>query len=246
MVSSSHISLKCKNLGIGYSSALLPAFDLHLQSGQLIALVGSNGVGKSTFLRTISGFQPSINGQISWNENDLSKMTPADIAQLISVVTTSRIEGFNLRCRDVIASGRAPYTNWLHQLSIEDATIIDAAIAQCGLVLHQFKLIENLSDGLYQKTMIAKALAQQTPVILLDEPSAFLDYPSKHQLFKTLYELSANAQKLIIISTHDLDLVKRYCSHICLFEEGEAPKLSDAVSALQLPKFRKFFSLNEG
>jgi iron complex transport system ATP-binding protein len=235
MVNQTIIQLQCNNLEIGYTKPLLPAFDIQLVAGQFVALLGSNGVGKSTFLKTICGFQKNITGQIYWNKNNLSDLSAHELAQLISFVGTTRIQGFNLSCKDMIASGRAPYTNWLHQLSEEDAAIMNSVIQQCGLEAHQNKLIENLSDGLYQKTMVAKALTQQTPVILLDEPSAFLDYPSKHHLFKMLLELSQSSQKLIIISTHDLDLVKKYCTHVCLMNEGTAPIASEIKQA-QLDK----------
>lgn len=207
--------IQCDNLSIGFGSPLVPAFQFRALPGFFIALMGENGVGKSTFLKTLTGYLPPLQGTLQINGRLIHTLTATEKARLLSVVGTSRVQGFNLTCSDMVAMGRSLYTNWLHQLSETDQHIIEEAITNCKLQEHRGKLLENLSDGLYQKTMVAKALAQQTPILLLDEPSAFLDYPSKHELFRLLKTLCDNG-KTVIISSHDLDMVKQYCSHIIL------------------------------
>ncbi len=231
--------LSCNALSIGYEKPLQKAFDFNATKGQFIGLVGSNGVGKSTFLRTLANLQPTLSGSIQVNNQHLSNLTALQLAQRLTIVTTSKIHGFNLTCKDVVASGRAPYTNWLHQVTVKDEAIINEAIERCHLQLHQTKLIETLSDGLYQKTMIAKALTQQTEIILLDEPSAFLDYSSKHDLFAMLKQLSEQDNKLVIISSHDLEFVKTYCTHICIMDETSGMQLASSAKIQQTDVFKK-------
>lgn len=230
--------LVCNTLSIGYEKPLLTPFEFAASKGQFIGLVGSNGVGKSTFLRTLANLQSPLNGSIQLNNKYLSNLTSLQLAQLLTIVTTSKIHGFNLTCKDVIASGRAPYTNWLHQLTEKDEVIINDAIERCHLESHQTKLIETLSDGLYQKTMIAKALTQQTDIILLDEPSAFLDYSSKHDLFTMLKQLCERDNKLVIISSHDLEFVKKYCTHICIIDETNGMSFATTELMLQRDLFK--------
>jgi iron complex transport system ATP-binding protein len=230
--------LVCDMLSIGYEKPLLQPFQFAANKGQFIALIGSNGVGKSTFLRTLANLQQPLNGFIQLNNQYLSNLTALQLAQLLTIVTTSKIHGFNLTCKDVIASGRAPYTNWLHQLTAKDEAIINDAIERCYLNPYQTKLIEMLSDGLYQKTMIAKALTQQTDIILLDEPSAFLDYSSKHDLFAMLKQLCEIDNKLVIISSHDLEFVKNYCTHICIMDELSGMQLASNEAMQQTDLFQ--------
>lgn len=207
--------IQCHHLSIGFDSPLLPPFAFEAAAGSFIALMGENGVGKSTFLKTLTGYLPPLQGDLRINGRLLHTLSAGEKARLLSVVGTARIQGFNLTCGDMVAMGRSPYTNWLNQLSEADQHIIEQALLNCRLQEHRSKLLETLSDGLYQKTMVAKALAQGTSLLLLDEPSAFLDYPSKHELFGLLKNL-CNQGKTVLISSHDLDMVKRYCSHIIL------------------------------
>jgi iron complex transport system ATP-binding protein len=141
------------------------------------------------------------------NGNSIKSLSVKEIAKSISLVLTDRIGGFNLTVFDVVASGRIPFLNAFGQLKEEDLTVVKNSIFKVGIGQLSERRIDELSDGQRQKVMIAKSLAQQTPVILLDEPTAFLDYSSRQQLFLILKELAVNEQKTIIISSHDLDIL---------------------------------------
>ncbi len=220
MVTNATPILQCINLTLGYEKKVVNPFSLTVNAGEFVALIGNNGVGKSTFLKTVAGFIPPLAGQLLINNQAIQQTQPLQLAQQLSIVGTEKIQGFNLTCQDVVNTGRSPYTNWLNQLQANDVAIVEAAMAACQLEPYKHYLLENLSDGLYQKTMIAKALAQQTPFLLLDEPSAFLDYPSKHNLFEVLKNLCQNG-KTVVVSSHDLDIIRLYCSHIVLMDAYE-------------------------
>ncbi len=214
--------LNVNNLTIGYKSkkqtnAVFLNLNFALSVGNFVGVIGNNGIGKSTFLNTITGSIIPLNGEISINNRSLKNVTTSELSKLIAIVNTDKVSGFNLTTYDVVASGRTPYLNFLGKLSSHDNEIINYCITQLNITLIKNKLMDELSDGQRQKVMIAKALAQQTPIIVLDEPTAFLDYNSKHQLFKTLKELAINQHKLIIVSSHDLDLMKQYITHTIEF-----------------------------
>jgi iron complex transport system ATP-binding protein len=181
--------------------------------------VGLNGVGKSTLLKSLCGLIPLVSGEILIEQKPISDFLPNDLAKKISVVLTEKIGGFNLTAYDVVAAGQMPYTNAFNRLEKKHTVIIDEAIKICGISNHQQKLLNELSDGLFQKTIIAKALAQQTPIMLLDEPSAFLDYASKHELFLLLKKLVDTQNKCILVSSHDLDLLLNYCDKLLIISD---------------------------
>lgn len=220
-----------RNLQIGYSQRkkTLPVFSglsAEFRAGELVGLMGNNGVGKSTLLKTITGTLPALSGEVLLNGKNIGAYTASELAQQLSIVVTERIGGFNLTARDVVASGRIPYINVFGKLGVEDEAIIAQSLEQMGIAPLKDKLVDELSDGQRQKVMIAKSLAQQTPVIVLDEPTAFLDYNSKHQLFKTLKALCEQQHKLIIVSSHDLDLMKPYINRSLTMEEGNIAKVN--------------------
>lgn len=167
-----------KDAGIGYRRAksdlnILKELNLSFYAGDFIGVVGLNGIGKSTFLKTVCGLLPLLEGSVSIDGKTISEITLEEMAKKIAIVLTEKIGGFNLTAHDVVASGQMPYTNSFNQLKAEHYKVITKAISVCGITDHQHKPVNELSDGLFQKTVIAKALAQQTPVILLDEPTAF-------------------------------------------------------------------------
>lgn len=223
--------IQLRDLEIGYrqrkqNNSVFSGLHAHFKAGELVGLMGNNGVGKSTLLKTITGTLPALSGEVVLNGKSINAYTASELAQQLSIVVTERIGGFNLTGWDVVASGRIPYINVFGKLSAEDNAIISHSLEQMGITALKDKFVDELSDGQRQKVMIAKSLAQQTPLIILDEPTAFLDYNSKHQLFKTLKELCEQQQKLIIVSSHDLDLMKPYIMRSLTMEEGNVMELT--------------------
>lgn len=209
--------IELKDLEIGYTSkkeikSVYKNINASFNSGMLIGLIGNNGVGKSTLLKTITGSLKPLAGQILVNQKNISDYTSSLFSQTISIVVTEKISGFNLTVWDVVALGRTPYISIFAKLSSHDENIINESLETLKIAHLKTKLIDELSDGQRQKVMIAKSLAQQTPIIIMDEPTAFLDYNSKHHLFELLKELCLNQNKLIIVSSHDLDLMNKYVS----------------------------------
>jgi iron complex transport system ATP-binding protein len=203
--------LQTQNLSIGYTSkgtikTVAQEVAIHLQQGKLIGLVGANGIGKSTLLRTITGIQKPLSGTVLLNEKPIESFEPLALAQQISVVLTEKLPPSNLTVCELIALGRQPYTNWLGKLTDDDKNKIEKAIelTEINHLIHQ-KHYE-ISDGQLQKVLIARALAQDTPLIVLDEPTTHLDLLHKVSLFKLLKKLTAETQKCILFSTHDIDL----------------------------------------
>jgi iron complex transport system ATP-binding protein len=204
-----------KHLEIGYREkrknfSVFKNINLTLSAGNLIGLMGDNGIGKSTFLKTLTGNLAPLSGEIVLNSTNIINYSAQQLAQLLSIVITEKVGGFNLTVWDVVASGRTPYISIFGKLNAEDEGIVNSSLQQLNLEPLKDKLIDALSDGQRQKVMIAKSLAQQTPIIVLDEPTAFLDYTSKHLLFDTLKKLCVEQNKLIIVSSHDIDLMKQY------------------------------------
>lgn len=209
------IGYKSKNHNISVFKDINAQFD----AGDLVGLMGDNGIGKSTLLKTITGTLLPLSGEALLQDKIIHQYTVQQLAQQLSIVVTERLGGFNLTVWDVVASGRTPYINVFGKLQAEDEIIINESLDVMGLQVLKHKLIDELSDGQRQKTMIAKSLAQQTPVIVLDEPTAFLDHTSKHQLFAVLKKLCVEQKKLIIVSSHDLELMKQYITRsVTLFE----------------------------
>jgi len=220
-----------KNASLGYKKAgqtisILESLDLNFDAGDFVGIVGLNGSGKSTLLKSTCGLLPILSGEIYIDGEAISEISLTQLAKKIAIVLTEQIGGFNLTAFDVVASGQIPYTNAFNQLKAEHLSIVNSAIEACGIKAHQLKPINELSDGLFQKTVIAKALAQQTPVILLDEPSAFLDYASKHELFLLLKNLSEKERKCVLVNSHDLDLIIKYCTKILIVSGGSAELIS--------------------
>lgn len=216
--------IEINNLEIGYKdkgkyNSIFNGINLTLNAGDLVGLIGDNGIGKSTLLKTITGSLTPLSGTININHKNITQYSAQQLAQLLSIVVTEKIGGFNLTVWDVVATGRTPYINIFGKLTHEDENLVTKAIAQLNLMPLKDKLIDELSDGQRQKVMIAKSLAQQTPIIVLDEPTAFLDHTSKHHLFATLKELCNEQDKLIIVSSHDFELMNSYINKSVIMKE---------------------------
>jgi iron complex transport system ATP-binding protein len=203
--------LTTQNLSIGYTSKkgtliIAENLNLNLQAGKLIALIGANGIGKSTLLRTITGIQKPLEGTVLLNDKKISSYEPLALAQNLSMVLTEKLPPSNLTVFELVALGRQPYTNWIGTLSDGDIQIVQDAIdlTQIGH-LSQKKHYE-ISDGQLQKVLISRALAQDTPLIILDEPTTHLDLLHKVSLLKLLKKLTNETGKCILFSTHDIDM----------------------------------------
>lgn len=192
-----------------------------LCKGELVALIGANGAGKSTLLRTLSAFIQPLDGVITYPDGSFNHRNAAELATQLAVVFTDNGAIRGITVRDVVALGRVPYTNFMGSKRKSDNEKIDEAMKNVGIVHLADRRIETLSDGERQKTMIAKALAQDTPVIMLDEPTAFLDFGSRIQLFRMLKRLAHETEKSILVSTHDLELALQLADKLWLIHNGK-------------------------
>jgi iron complex transport system ATP-binding protein len=204
-------TISCENLNIGYSSkkdshVICSNISMQLETGKLYSLIGQNGIGKSTFLKTLTGILKPIQGTISILGKNILHWNEADFAKNVAIVLTEKIPTSNLTVFELIALGRQPYTNWLGNLSEIDLRIIYDAINLTELAEIQNKKITEISDGQMQRVLIARALSQNTPIIILDEPTTHLDLYHKVTLIKLLKKLANTTNKCILYSTHDVDL----------------------------------------
>ncbi len=219
-------TLYIRDLAIGYrrrrgAKVVATGLDASIPGGQLTCLLGRNGVGKSTLLRTLSAFQPPLDGTITLQGRPLADYSVGELSRTVGVVLTERTPLTNLTVREIVGFGRNPYLGFWGRLSRADREIVDQAVAMVGIESLADRMIQTLSDGERQKVMIAKALAQQTPVILLDEPTAFLDFPSKVETMHLLRRLVRETGKTIFLSTHDLELALQTADRLCLMCENE-------------------------
>ncbi len=219
-------TITLKNLSIGYRSkhqlrTVAAAVNASLESGNLTCLIGPNGVGKSTLLRTLAGFQPSLDGEILLHDKPLSDYSPRDLAREIGVVLTSKPDAVQLSVEEIVGIGRSPYTGFWGTLSFTDKQIVAEALRQAGIPHLAHRNILELSDGERQKVMLAKALAQQTSIIILDEPTAFLDFPSKVETLRLLRRLAHEQHKPILLSTHDVELALQLADRLWLMESRQ-------------------------
>lgn len=203
--------LNSSNLSIGYKSkkdeiVIAKDLNLNLGAGKLTALIGANGIGKSTLLKTLTGIQKPLSGTVFINGEDIHKMNPAALALHLSVVLTERLPPSNLSVFELVALGRQPYTNWIGTLSKIDIAKINEAMKRSQITHLAHKKHYEISDGQLQKVLVARALAQDCPIIVLDEPTTHLDLLHKVALFKLLKKLTQETNKCILFSTHDIDM----------------------------------------
>lgn len=211
--------IRLEHLTLGYGSrTLLDGIDAAIPAGRLTALIGRNGTGKSTLLRALAGLGERQGGHILLDGAEMDTLSPHRLARTVAFVTTERVRIANLRCRDVVALGRAPYTNWIGRMQAEDAAAVERALAEVGMAAYADRTMDRMSDGECQRVMIARALAQQTPIILLDEPTSFLDLPSRYELCSLLARLARDEGKCILFSTHELDIALTLCDTVALID----------------------------
>lgn len=203
--------LTLKNLSIGYFSAknnikIQHNINATLERGELTCLLGPNGAGKTTLLRTIAGFLPALEGEISLNDRDIKNFSKKEMSEYLSVVLTEKPKVQAMTVEQIVGLGRSPYTGFWGRINNEDSKVITKALEETGIIELKDRAVDTLSDGELQKVMVAKSLAQSTPIILLDEPTAFLDFPSKAETLRLLTKLAHDQNKSILQSTHDLNM----------------------------------------
>ena len=240
--------LELSNLEVGFHSTLIKNIDAAINEGELIALMGVNGAGKSCFLKTLSGLLSPISGQIKIHSKSYQQFTPVELAKHVAVVLTERFHAEYLRIDELVALGRSPYTNWLGKLETRDEKIIQDVMEIIGIQSLSHRLFMELSDGQKQKALIARAVVQEPSLLILDEPTTFLDIPSKIELMKLLKAICECKNTGILFSSHDLDLVEKFADKIWLVtgnggiiskspKEMRASGLLDEVFKLELNQF---------
>ncbi|MTE27494.1 ABC transporter ATP-binding protein [Winogradskyella ouciana] len=223
---SQNIILKAEQLSIGYKTkkaetVVASNINFELQQGQLIGLVGANGIGKSTLLRTLIKVQPALSGTILLDDKDLKSTSTTDLAKQLSIVLTEQLTSKNLSVYELVALGRHPYTNWIGNLTDKDISIINSSLKQVNIFDLKDKRCYELSDGQLQKVMIARALAQDTDVIVLDEPTTHLDMYHKAYILKLLQKLTKETGKTILFSSHEIDLAIQLCDTMIVMRKDD-------------------------
>ncbi len=219
-------TVEIRNLSIGYKQkgddkVIASRLNASLQTGELTCLLGPNGAGKSTLLRTLSAFQPQLDGDIIVMNRRLSEYKSSELARLVSVVLTDNSGIKNMTAYEVVAMGRSPYTGFWGKLTDKDKKVVDKCLTWVGITDLQDRKMQTLSDGEKQKVMIAKAIAQETPIIYLDEPTAFLDYPSKVSMMMLLHRLARALKKTIFLSTHDIEHALQIADQVWLLDKAK-------------------------
>lgn len=222
-------SVSLENLVTGYrtkegSVAISGPLVAALRQGELTCLLGPNGAGKSTLLKTLSGALPALSGAVRIDGRSLEDYTPQALSKTVGVVLTEKLSLGNMKVEQLVAMGRSPYTGFWGRLSDDDRTIVEDAVRLVGIGPLCGRTVASLSDGERQKVMIAKALAQETPVIFLDEPTAFLDFPSKVEIMRLLRSLSRLRQTTVFISTHDLEIALQIADRAWLLDRQHGLK----------------------
>ncbi|UII33997.1 ABC transporter ATP-binding protein [Fulvivirga ulvae] len=232
--------LETKNLSIGYrKQALIQNLNLHLKQGELTCLLGPNGIGKSTLLHTLTGVIPAVSGEAFIQGQAINKLTPRQLATCIGMVLSQKLTPVNLTVFEIVALGRTPYTNWLGHLTKQDQMAIQVAMELVKVEDFSSRFIGELSDGERQRVMIAKALAQDTPLLVLDEPTAHLDVNNRVNLLTLLKTLAKETDKAILLSTHELEMAIQLADSVWLITEDRnviAGSAEDLVLAGMMEK----------
>lgn len=242
-----NIVLRLNALTTGYRTKkgekiLAREINADLEAGCLTCLLGPNGSGKSTLLRTLCRFQPPLKGKIEILNKDLNAYSQSELSRTLGVVLTEKLMVSNMTARRLVEIGRSPYTGFWGRLSKKDEEIVERAIELAGITPLADRNIQTLSDGERQKALIAKVIAQQTPVIFLDEPTAFLDYPSKVELMQLLGKLARNENKTVFLSTHDLELALHIADNIWLLDRKLGLKTGTTDQMIHSGEIGRYFN----
>ncbi len=230
-----HRIIKTENLAIGYASkqvnkAVASSININLNAGELIGLIGGNGIGKSTLLRTLTQVQPPLDGKIFIKEKPISHYTSINLAKVMSLVLTDKTASKNLSVLELVTLGRYPYTNWVGRLTQKDKDAVNQALKLTDIEDLKLKKCFELSDGQLQRVMLARALAQDTDIIILDEPTTHLDMYHKAHILKLLKTLAKNTNKTILFSSHEIDLAIQLCNKLVVMTDKEV--VCDTPSSL--------------
>lgn len=242
--------LQIRDLSTGYgkrgkSVEISAGVCVDIHGGSLVSLLGRNGGGKSTLLKTVAGFIKPLGGTVEIDGKDINLISTLERSHLISVVLTGRLINLSATVRETVGYGRSPYTGRWGVLGREDEKIVNRSLERSGVLALADRQVCSLSDGEYQKVMIAKALAQDTPVILLDEPSAFLDFPSKVELMILLKSLAKDEGKIIIQSSHDLNIALGLSTHLLLLDKSIGYSFGETPALLESGEVEKYFTAPE-
>ena len=211
--------IELRNISLGFGSRrLITDASTRFECGKITALLGRNGTGKSTLLRTIAALQQPVDGEVFVGGDNIAEIGSQQLSRRLSFVNTERVDVEALSVFDVVAIGRSPYTDWMGRLSDDDRDMVHRSIALAGIEHLAERYVDTLSDGECQRVMIARALAQDTPAILLDEPTSFLDLPNRYELCRLLRELAHTQNKCILFSTHELDIALSLSDSIALVD----------------------------
>lgn len=238
--------LNINNLSIGYGKGkrtkiVHNKLNGSLYAGELLCLLGENGTGKSTLIRTICGFQSAYGGEAILMGENLLQLSERELAKMAAVVLTDRVVVPNATVEELVSLGRSPYTGTFGILNDEDKTVVHSAIEKCGILHKKYERLSNMSDGEKQKAFIAKALAQDTPVIILDEPTAFLDMPARVEIIHLLRQIANTAGKSVLMSTHDLDLALQMADRLWLLSSGKKLLSGSPEDLLLRNEFQSIF-----
>lgn len=241
------LAIETDHLAIGYAlkggrrKVVHEGLQVSLYLGEVTCLLGLNGAGKSTLLRTLCGFQPALAGEVRILGKRLDNYTRAEFATTVGVVLTEKTNAGGISVRELVALGRHPYTDFLGRLREEDKRIVQQSMEAVGIAHKADSYVSELSDGERQKAMIARTLAQQCPVILLDEPTAFLDVTSRLETMTLLHRLATEQHKAILLSTHDLDLAIQMGDCLWLLAPGRAMASGMPEELILSGAFSSFF-----
>lgn len=230
--------LQLRDLEIGYKQkktnlSVCKHLNAEIVAGEMVCLLGANGAGKSTLIRTISGFQPALSGQATLQQRNLFTLHAKEMALLAAVVLTERVDVPHATVEELVSLGRAPFTGYMGRLQANDKHVVEDAMCKCGIIHKRNHALAGLSDGEKQKAFIAKALAQDTPLIVLDEPTAFLDLPARVEIIQLLREIARTSGRSVLLSTHDLDLAIQMADKLWLLPDG-GPLLTGSPEDLLL------------
>lgn len=213
--------LKAKNISAGYNKvSIISGINIEISYGSLIAVIGTNGAGKSTLLRTLMGLQEPLSGNIYINDKDIYKIDSQALATKVSCVFSKQILGYGLNVKQLVTLGRLPHLPWHGRLSLKDKEIVNNILKENGLSTYADRDVNSLSDGELQRVMVARALAQQAPMMILDEPTSHLDLAGKVELSLMLRNISRNSDCSVIFSTHDLDLAIQVADFLWVIHNG--------------------------